>query len=65
VRSLVGRVARTLPAGTAPGAATAVASQLVGALQMARALGNTAEGRALLAENRAVLLAQYDPLEPD
>jgi hypothetical protein len=32
---------------------------------MARALGHTAEGRALLAENRAVLLAQYDPLEPD
>jgi AcrR family transcriptional regulator len=65
VRSLVDRVARTLPAGVPRGAATAVACQLVGALQMARALGHTAEGRALLAENRAVLLAQYDPLEPD
>lgn len=65
VRNLVARVARTLPAGSPPGAATAVACQMVGALQMARALGHTAEGRALLAENRAVLLAQYDTPEPD
>ena len=54
-----------MPAGSPPGAATAVACQMVGALQMARALGHTAEGRALLAENRAVLLAQYDTPEPD
>ncbi len=59
VRGLVSRVASTLPAGAAPGAAAAIASQLVGALQMARALGDNAEGRALLAQNRAVLLSQY------
>jgi hypothetical protein len=33
----------------------------VGALQLARALGDNAEGRALLAQTRAALLAQYEP----
>lgn len=65
VRSLVSRVAQTLPADAVPGAATAIACQMVGALQMARALGPAAESRVLLAENRAVLLAQYDAPEPD
>lgn len=60
VRSLVERVSHTLPANAAPGTATAVASQMVGALQLARALGNNAEGRALLAANRSALLAQHD-----
>lgn len=60
VRGLVERVGDTLPADAAPGMATAVASQMVGALQLARALGNNAEGRALLAANRSALLAQHD-----
>ena len=60
VRGLVERVGNTLPAGAAPDVATAVASQMVGALQLARALGNNAEGRALLAANRSALLAQHD-----
>lgn len=64
VRGLVERVANALPAGTAPGTATAVASQMVGALQLARALGNNAEGRALLAANRSALLAQHDTPSP-
>ena len=63
VRSLVQRVANTLPEGTPPDAAAAVASQLVGALQLARALGNNAEGKALLAANRHALLAQHQSLQ--
>ena len=65
VRGLVERVGNALPAGTAPATATAVASQMVGALQLARALGNNAEGRALLAANRSALLAQHDTSGPD
>lgn len=64
VRGLVERVSDTLPAGATPGTATAVASQMVGALQLARALGNNAEGRALLAANRSALLAQHDTPVP-
>lgn len=64
VRGLVERVGDTLPADAAPGTATAVASQMVGALQLARALGNNAEGRALLAANRSALLAQHDTPVP-
>jgi TetR/AcrR family transcriptional regulator, transcriptional repressor for nem operon len=59
VRGLVGRVRDALPTDAAPEVATAVASQMVGALQLARALGNNAEGRALLAANRSALLAQH------
>jgi hypothetical protein len=33
---------------------------LVGALQLARALGDNAEGQALLKASRRALLAQYD-----
>jgi TetR/AcrR family transcriptional regulator, transcriptional repressor for nem operon len=64
VHGLVERVGATLPAGAPPGTATAVASQMVGALQLARALGNNAEGRALLAANRGALLAQHDTSGP-
>jgi TetR/AcrR family transcriptional regulator, transcriptional repressor for nem operon len=46
----------------APGmAAAAVAGTLVGALQLARALGDGAEGRSVLADARKSLLAQYEP----
>lgn len=61
VRSLIDLVAQALPEGADPGRAPAVASQLVGALQLARALGDNAEGRALLAANREALLAHDDP----
>lgn len=60
VRGLVATVQRALPDAAAPGTAAAIASQLVGALQLARALGDNAEGKALLADNRAMLLARYD-----
>jgi TetR/AcrR family transcriptional repressor of nem operon len=61
VRSLVGAVREVLPRGTTPAQAGAVTAQLVGALQLARALGDNAEGRALLAAARRALLAQHDP----
>ncbi|MCU0955735.1 MAG: TetR/AcrR family transcriptional regulator [Hydrogenophaga sp.] len=60
VRSLVALVERSLPPGADNTAAAAIASQMVGAMQLARALGDNAEGKALLAANRNALLAQYD-----
>lgn len=64
VRSLVAMVERALPEGAAPGTAAAIASQMVGALQLARALGDNAEGQALLADNRKALLARHDVSPP-
>jgi AcrR family transcriptional regulator len=46
----------TLPAGSA----AVIAGQLIGALQLARALGAGADAKALLAETRQDLLARYD-----
>lgn len=60
VRGLLATVKAALPASAAPGAAEAVAGQLVGTLQLARALGDNAEGKALLGAARRVLLEQYD-----
>jgi AcrR family transcriptional regulator len=65
VRNLVARVQRALPAGAPAEAAAVIASQLVGALQLARALGDNAEGRALLKASRRTLLAQYDSAGAD
>ncbi|KQP12147.1 TetR/AcrR family transcriptional regulator [Pseudorhodoferax sp. Leaf267] len=59
VRSLINAVRQALPASAAADAG-AVAGQLVGTLQLARALGDNAEGRALLADARRLLLARYD-----
>ncbi|MDP2016521.1 TetR/AcrR family transcriptional regulator [Hydrogenophaga sp.] len=64
VRSLMALVERSLPAPAEPGSAAAIASQMVGALQLARALGDNAEGKALLAANRNALLAQHDVSSP-
>jgi AcrR family transcriptional regulator len=60
VRGLVKTVECALPRGAEDGSAKVIASQLVGALQLARSLGDNAEGRALLAASRNALLAQYD-----
>ncbi len=60
VRGLVAAVQRTLPAGTAADSAASIASQMVGSLQLARALGDNAEGQALLTAARRDLLARYD-----
>jgi AcrR family transcriptional regulator len=61
VRSLLASVEASLPPGHPEGAAAAVASHLVGALQLARALGDTAEGRRHLATARRFLLEQFEP----
>jgi TetR/AcrR family transcriptional regulator, transcriptional repressor for nem operon len=53
-------IARTLPANTAPGAAWIVLSTLIGAVQLARALGDTQETSTMLAETRNDLLRRYD-----
>jgi TetR/AcrR family transcriptional regulator, transcriptional repressor for nem operon len=59
VRRLVARVQSTLP--HAPRAtASVVAGTLVGTLQLARAMGANAEGRAVLSAARKALLQQYD-----
>ena len=60
VRAMVAAVRRALPKDAPADSASAVASQLVGALLLARALGDNAEGRALLKATRQALLAQYD-----
>ena len=63
VQRLIASVRALLP-GASLTAARVVASTLVGSLQLARALGDNAEGRALLATTRKSLLQQYDaPLE--
>jgi len=60
VRRMLDAVQQALPPGVEPEVASAIACQMVGALQMARALGANAEGKALLAAVRRQLLAQYD-----
>lgn len=63
VRLLVSAVRSVMPR-EARAAAEPVAGMLVGTLQMARAIGDTAEGRALLANVRKALLDQYDTARP-
>lgn len=60
VRGLLAGVHSALPKDAPAQSAAAVASQMVGALQLARALGNNAEGRALLKAAREALLTQHD-----
>ncbi len=60
VHSLLALVRRALPPDEPADSIAAVAGQLVGALQLARALGNKAEGQALLKAARRSLLAQHD-----
>ena len=60
VRGLVAAVRCALPEDAAADSSPAIAAQLVGALQLARALGDNTEGRALLKASRRALLAQYD-----
>ena len=60
VRSLIALVQQALPAGGTPDQAMTIASTLVGTLQLARALGANAQGKALLAAARKSLLTQYD-----
>jgi len=63
VRGLVAKVREALPPDTDASAAPVIASQMIGALQMARAL-EADEGLALLAQVRASLLSQHDRAAP-
>jgi AcrR family transcriptional regulator len=60
VRGLIRAVESTLPEEVAPSEASHIVSALVGALQLARALGGGKEGKALLAANRHALIERYD-----
>jgi AcrR family transcriptional regulator len=64
VKSLLATVQEALPAGQSQESAAIVTSQLVGALQLARALGDNAQGRAHLAAARGFLLQQFDSPRP-
>lgn len=59
VQRLMAAVRGTLPGGTRATAGV-VAATLVGSLQLARALGDNADGRAVLAASRKSLIQQYD-----
>ena len=59
VRRLVAGVQSALPRASRA-TASVVAGTLVGTLQLARALGASAEGRALLSAARKALIQQYD-----
>jgi AcrR family transcriptional regulator len=61
VRKLIALVQRALPPGGNRQQAMVIAGTLVGSLQLARALGANAQGKALLAAARNALLAQHDP----
>ena len=59
VRRLVAGVQAALPHAS-PATASVVAGTLVGTLQLARALGANADGRAVLSAARKALVQQYD-----
>lgn len=61
LHALVETVRHALPDPQAKEQAMVIAATLVGALQMARALGANAKGRAMLAAARQSLLAEHDP----
>lgn len=65
VQRLMEAVQQALPASAGEHAAAAVTSTLVGALQLARALGDNPEGRAVLASARHAILDQYDHKDSD
>src|SRR5262245_52483320 len=59
VERLIATVRDTLP-GATRAAASVIAGTLVGSLQLARALGDNADGRAVLTSARKALLQQHD-----
>jgi TetR/AcrR family transcriptional repressor of nem operon len=59
-RALIERVRRALPGRGKPHDAQVIASAMVGALQLARAVGDAKHARALLRSTRAALIDQYD-----
>jgi len=60
VQALIDRVRQSLPPSVKPDAAGVITSTMVGALQLARALSDEKQARALLKSARTALLEQYD-----
>ena len=60
VRRLIDIVERALPAGVATEEAMVITSTLVGCIQLAGALGDLKQSRALLAATRRSLLSRYE-----
>jgi TetR/AcrR family transcriptional regulator, transcriptional repressor for nem operon len=60
VRGLIKLVQQTLPKNCEAGQAMVITSTLVGSLQLARAIGQDEQGKAILAAARHALLTQYD-----
>lgn len=60
LRALIAMVENALPDGADKADAAVVASAMVGALQLARAMDTPRAGKALLASTREALIAQYD-----
>ena len=60
INGLLEAIRRVLPSRVDPTLAPLIASAMVGALQLARSLGNTPEGRKLLFGTRTSLIAQFD-----
>jgi TetR/AcrR family transcriptional regulator, transcriptional repressor for nem operon len=65
VQGLLAMAMAALPPGAAPENAMAIASTMVGALQLARVLGNNAQGKAQLAASRKALIDQYETNSDD
>lgn len=61
VNALIKTIQLALPKNSPSTNALAIASALVGGLQLARVLGHNAQGKAVLTATRNALLAQYDP----
>ena len=60
VRGLIERVRRALPDGADPADATAIASTMVGAMQLARGVDDERQGKQILKNARRALIEQYD-----
>lgn len=64
IQSLITLVQRVLPARVAPENAVVIVSTLVGSLQLARAMSDQNQGKAILETSRRALIQQYDQPEP-
>ena len=60
INGLLAAIRRALPSQVDPTLAPLIASAMVGALQLARSLGDTPEGRTHLFATRTSLIAQFD-----
>lgn len=64
VRRFIKAVQQALPPGVATESALVIVSTLVGALQLARAMGPGKQSKAILQTTAASLIAQYDQADP-